>query len=198
MTDRLSAVGRDALAVAIGEHRRGVRDPDPRIDEYIRGSAGLGWTTADATFKSIVPYTRNGQFEWCGAFAAFAWGSVGLDARVRHKRLASCYRLSRWGRGIALAELRPGDIAVVSGVDAPAWGSHVVLVERVRGDGLIDTVEGNATGRLGDGSIGEGVVRRTRPVVPTAAGRCPATGLPSRAVVRFAYRPTIEDLGGPR
>lgn len=197
--DRLAAAGREVVAVALAEWRRVVRDPSPRIDEYIRGEKGLAWPTADATFRRPdAPYERDGQFEWCGAFAAHCWGVAGVSRPLRYRHFASCNRLSRSPLDrVPLAELRPGDVLVVGEPGGRPWGSHVTIVERVDG-GLAHTIEGNARGLLGDGSIGEGVVRRTRPVVPTAAGRCPATGLPSRAVVRFAYRPTLDDLGGPR
>ena len=42
----------------------------PLIDQMIRSEAGLGWSWVDA------PYNRN--FEWCGAFASYAWRAAGV------------------------------------------------------------------------------------------------------------------------
>lgn len=59
--------------------------------------------------------------------------------------------------------LRPGVVATIAtreyGDVRDRVGGHYVIVEHVR-DGRVDTVEGNAFGELGDGSWGEGVVRR--------------------------------------
>jgi hypothetical protein len=163
------------IEVALEEHSRCIRDDQSgarRIDTYIR--EGLGWTWT----KRYRPQ----RFEWCGAAVAFWWLWAGLSHKVRRKHLASCYRLWRWsGKGkpnerrIAPEDLQPGDIAVVGPEPAPRdaprserkarpkWGRHIVLVHRVHED-HIDTVEGNAHGRLGDGTRGEGVVRCERPL----------------------------------
>jgi hypothetical protein len=65
------------------------------IDGFIRGVQGLGWSWEP-------PYVRDGEFEWCGAFAAWAWGQVGLGANWRTNFLASTYRLDRFGRYLRL------------------------------------------------------------------------------------------------
>jgi hypothetical protein len=181
----LTRAGLAAVVTARIELAAVVRDPSPRIDRYIRGPSGLGWPTADATFKTVVPYTRNGQFEWCGAFVAHCWGIAGLRAEARREYLASCYRLHQWtGRAIPLANLRPGDILVLASARSPRWGSHIALVDRVDG-GIAHTIEGNAHGLLGDGTRGEGVVACERPLVATPGAAFTA---------RFAYRPLAEDL----
>ena len=59
------------------------------------------------------PYERNGDFAWCGAFAAYCWSSLKLD--IRKRTFPSTYRLWRdWqSRRIPTAGMRPGDIVVV-------------------------------------------------------------------------------------
>lgn len=91
---------------------------------------------------------------------------------------ASTYRLMRLcaenpaRRILRAVDLRPGDVAVVGRVGRRAWGEHIVIVETPLKAGLIGTIEGNATGKLGAGrGTGEGVVRRTRPEVPTVSVR---------------------------
>lgn len=196
--DRLVDAGFAAVLAARIELGRVVRDPSPRIDDYIRGPSGLGWPTADASFKAVEPYTRDGMFQWCGGFVAHCWGAAGLSADVRRERLASCYRLTLWhgatgSRRIDLDELRAGDILVVGAPRSPR-GSHICLVERVEGD-IVHTIEGNATGRLGDGTVGEGVVERTRPLRAMPGATCPISGLPhGRVCARRAYRPHLADL----
>jgi hypothetical protein len=73
-----------------------------------------------------------------------------------------------------------------------AWGSHVCIVMHTLGD-LIYTVEGNARGKLGDGTVGAGVIMRTRPHFQTR-GRCPVSGLPQSQWAHAAYRPTAAML----
>lgn len=195
-----------ALDWAIQEWGRVVREPAPGrprgahlIDGYIRGALGLGWPSAATGPGDSQAYERNGQFEWCGAFAARAWGAAGLDAEVRRLRLPSTYRLgsteARHGPPllrVPLDRLQPGDVLVVTD-GRKAWGTHVTLVQAVRpSEGLVFTVEGNARGKLGDGSVGEGVVLRTRPLAQGAAAgqRCPVSGLPQSLWAQVAYRPT--------
>lgn len=91
-----------ALNCAIEEWSRGITEPTrgaqngaERIDAYIRGAQGLGWPSAALTPKDSTAYTRNGQFQWCGAFAAWCLGAGGLERGVRKSRLPSTYRLRR-------------------------------------------------------------------------------------------------------
>jgi hypothetical protein len=60
------------------------------IDGMIRSDAGLHWSWIDA------PYS--GNFEWCGAFASYAWRAAGLALRWRYTYFASTFRLDCWGR----------------------------------------------------------------------------------------------------
>lgn len=209
----MSAVtpGGAAIDVAVHEWGRVVREPAPgrpreaaRIDGYIRGPLGLGWPSAATGPDDSQAYERNGQFEWCGAFAARCWGAAGLDAEVRRLRFPSTYRLgsteAKHGPPllrVPLDRLQPGDVLVVTDGRKP-WGAHVTLVQSVQAaEGLAYTIEGNARGKLGDGSLGEGVVVRTRPLAHGAGGLvCPVSGLPQSMWALVAYRPTPSMLAG--
>jgi hypothetical protein len=65
-------------------------ESQPLIEQMIRGEAGLGWSWVDP------PYQRN--FEWCGAFASYAWRAAGLALPWRYTYFASTFRLDCWGR----------------------------------------------------------------------------------------------------
>jgi len=56
-----------------------------RIQGFI--SHGLWWGDV---------YTGDGDFEWCGAFAAACWGVAGLKLEVRKDWFASTYRLNNY------------------------------------------------------------------------------------------------------
>jgi hypothetical protein len=202
--------GAVVLAVAQAEWERCVREPRGdvnRVDEYIRGEFGLGWGTADAiNWKANTPYTRNGMFQWCGAFAAFCWGHSGLLAAIRSKKLASTVRLYNWCQGTdrtvsVPGDLRPGDIVIVTR-GKKKQGEHICIVERVDLDAkLVHTIEGNARGRGPDGEVFEGVIKRTRPWSVGAGGfgrrakmTCPVSGLKQTSEIVWAYRPGAEDL----
>ena len=59
--------------------------------------------------------------------------------------------------------MAPGDIVVVYAAKRSKQGDHITIcVEAPDTDGAFKTVEGNAHGTLGDGSHGEGVIRRDR------------------------------------
>jgi hypothetical protein len=183
---------------ALGEWGLDVHEPPgpnwQRIDAYIRGAEGLGWPSAAlAGSKDSREYTRDGQFQWCGAFAAWAWG-LKLTAAIRRHHLASTYRLHVWSaetaRRLKPEELTPGDIAVVGpvGPKTKAWGAHVVLVTappRIhKGSLSVETVEGNAVGRGPGGGRFQGVIRHVRPF-----------GSPEPKVYRvlFGVRPLLAD-----
>ena len=128
--------GKQAVDIARREWALDVREPvtgvgpfgADRIDAYIRGPFGLTWGGADVSdLSDPVPYTRDGQFEWCGAFAAWVLGQVGLSRTVRKRHLASTYRLFQWSkdnaRRIPLNQIQPGDIVVVGPANDPI-GKH--------------------------------------------------------------------------
>lgn len=183
-----------------------------QIDDFIRGDYGLGWSTADAiNWTPHQPYTHNGQFQWCGAFAAYCWGHAGLKASIRKTDMASTWRLYKWaglngsdpsGRVVTMpGDLLPGDILVVSR-GKKKQGEHICLVERVDHEAkLIHTIEGNARGVGPDGTVYEGVVKRTRPWPKSKGGlgrranmRCPVSGLSQTYEGIWAYRPLDDDL----
>lgn len=184
----------EAWDLDVREPKRGRLRGAEIIDGYIRGAEGLSWGSADRDrLGEPVPYTKNNQFHWCGAFAAWAWGPW-VKPRLRHKHFASTFWLYKWSKGtprwIPLDDLQPGDVLIVGNRKrkrnrSPWWGAHIALVERVEGD-TIYTIEGNAKGRMPDGSRDEGVVRCERPIRHTP-------GLTAYYAM-FAVRPLPEDL----
>jgi hypothetical protein len=147
----------EAIKRAEAEWEMIVKEPDARIDDYIRSRDGIGWTWEK-------PYTANRQFAWCGAFAAWCWSSVRFS--IRQKIFPSCYRLySKWGnsaRHIEIDQMQPGDIVVVYTSKRSAQGDHITLCVEAPCDGSFKTIEGNAFGTSGDGTRAEGVVKNTR------------------------------------
>lgn len=205
MNTDLAAAGQLALDTALATWRRRIVDPPRRslhdpayeddraaIDAMIRARAGLGWARCSTLRRE---YRRDGDYEWCGAFAATCWRAAGLDPELARVYWSSTYRLDRYGsRRIAFGspgELRlrkrlpgdgrgffrmtpemtsedverwgprAGDVLLVDTVGGWSYGHHVTLVERVEG-ATAYTVEGNATGTGPDGTIYQGVIRRTR------------------------------------
>lgn len=91
-------VGGKALGLALSLWEMGIIDPkrgatspvsvDSRnhIQAFIR--EGLEWGDT---------YTGDGDFEWCGAFAAYCWAFVGLKSLWRKDFWASTYRLNAYG-----------------------------------------------------------------------------------------------------
>lgn len=64
------------------------------INDIIKSERhGLGWPTVSVATKD---YRWDGDFEWCGAFAAFCWDIV--DLNIRKHYYASTYRLFRYAR----------------------------------------------------------------------------------------------------
>lgn len=192
--------GERVLQAAHREWLRGVAEPGTSgmpngaaiIDDYIRGPLGLGWNTADVkTWKPGVPYTRNGQFAWCGAFAARCWAAAGLKLALRQKHLAGTGRLYRWAKSdggarfVPPGELRPGDIAVV-GPDGSGDGEHITIVDAVNA-GTISTYEGNAHGIGIDGLRYEGVIVSKRPFADQPLPK-------AKYRVLYGVRPLDEDL----
>jgi hypothetical protein len=149
----------EALKRGQAEWELNVKDPSKRINAYIRTSEGIAWGWEKE-------YTKNGQFAWCGAFAAYCWG-MSVKKTIRQKIFPSCYRLySNWGstsRSIDHDKMMPGDIVVVYSAKRAKQGDHITIcVEPPSSCGDFKTVEGNAYGTLGDDSYGEGVIKRER------------------------------------
>ena len=107
--DRLTAAGERAAGEAYALWTTVITDPPhgatgqavqfslSRIDEMIRGEqtklkravTGLGWTWR-------APYRGDGDYQWCGAFAARCWEAAGLLLAHRRHWWSSTYRLDRW------------------------------------------------------------------------------------------------------
>lgn len=83
------------IDTAQAEWARDIRDsrkyPDSmaRIDEYIRTDVGLLWSW-------LPPYAKDGDYQWCGAFAAVCWRAAGLHQEIAKYAFSSTYRLDRW------------------------------------------------------------------------------------------------------
>jgi len=136
-----------------------------RILTYI--NEGLSWPRPHYTNSADFD---QGGFEWCGAFVAFAYKHLKQEIRAKH--MASTYRLHAFckntPRAVPLSKIQPGDVLVVGSSHSKPWGAHITLVHSVdTARSLAHTYEGNATGTLGDGSRGEGVVSHSRPLAPT-------------------------------
>ena len=126
-----------------------------QIDTYIRSVQGLGWSWEK-------PYTKDGQFEWCGAACAFFYQA--LRPNVRKKTLPSCYRLYRdWANtSRRVSTPQKGDICVVwTGKDRNKYGHHITLCVDAHDD-YIDTIEGNAKGLGCEDKTVIGVIKRSR------------------------------------
>ena len=158
-TPALSPQTRQALDRAYAEWERVVIDPDARVDTYCKSREGSGWSWQ-------ADYTKNGQYAWCGFFAAFCHTAVKFP--IRQKIFPSCYRLyqnwSKTSRCIDHSKVQPGDIVVVYSSKRALQGDHITLCidNSTINEGYITTIEGNAHGTLGDGEYGEGVIKRER------------------------------------
>lgn len=147
------------------EWNRNVTEPgeggdSSRISYYINSKNCLGW--------SNVEYEKNGDFAWCGAFAAAVYG-VQVLYNIRYKIFSSCYRFyDNWkntSRYQQKENILPGDIVIVFTSDdrKPFWGNHITIA-RTSPDqnGDFHTTEGNAHGVNPEQKWVEGVVKRTR------------------------------------
>jgi hypothetical protein len=168
--------------IAQAEWARGVYEPPHgdwrRINDYIQ--QGLGWAWRRT-------YTKNRQFEWCGAFAS--WCYPGVQAPLRKAHFASTYRLYRWARGNARwvepASIAAGDIVIVGEPgQTRRWGQHICIAMGPLADGAVSTTEGNAVGIAPDGRRREGVVRCVRRIDG-----------PGKRIM-YAVRPLPEDYDG--
>ena len=154
--------GNAVLAAALAEWKSIVREPPAgspdRIREYLRA---CGFSRPD-------DYDANGDAEWCGAFAAWCYGQVGLKPLIRKKHIASTYRLWVWSkdnaRRVPVREIQVGDIVVI-GPEGDADGAHVTIASTaLKPDGTFETYEGNAGGKKPDGTRHEGVIKAVRSI----------------------------------
>ena len=171
ITDRRvypSEQSRHAIERAEAEWARNVTEPEykgdwQRINTYIKSREGLGWGWQP-------DYTKNGEFAWCGAFAAFCYGDH-LTFPIRHKIMASCLRMwNAWGKTSRCRDgedPQPGDIVVIFNDlsnKSDVQGNHITLCVELPNDlGLFSTIEGNAKGQTPKGRA-EGVIKRQRDV----------------------------------
>jgi hypothetical protein len=65
------------------------------IDSIIRTPIGIGWTWEDEYRANT---SGQGNFEWCGAAAGYAWRKAGLKLSVAKDFFPSTYRLDRYAR----------------------------------------------------------------------------------------------------
>lgn len=163
-----------AVETALDEWDQIVKEPPgegwERIDGYIRDDLGLGWASADASnLSEPIPYTKNGQFAWCGAFQAWCWGNAGLRKDIRYSSMASLYRIHKFAHGtkrfINPEDIKRGDVVCMGEVDGPDHGQHMAMALADFRDDYVITLEGNAHGEGPYGDYCEGVVQRQRPVL---------------------------------
>ena len=154
-----------------------------RILEYIKT---VGW---NLDFYTNSGSLKAGGFQWCGAFMAYCFKSVGLKKEIRVKTCPSTYRLYRdfqgTPRSIDLNDIQAGDVVVVGKKGSRAWGSHITIVTEVE-ETHVQTIEGNAHGISGGGQWMEGVIKRKRPFKKHAKK--------GESYVQFAYRFLDEDF----
>ncbi len=154
----LDAMARAEYELSLNVTEPGLGGDSDRITTYIKSVAGIGWAWEK-------DYKKNGQFAWCGAFAAFCFSKVQFN--MRQKIFPSCYRLYNNFNNTSrrVGKVRPGDIVTVftSKDKTPTYGNHIVIAMSLPNvDGDFDTIEGNAKGYGPDGEWREGVSKRTR------------------------------------
>lgn len=191
ITDQVAQAALDATLRAEGEWELDVTEPGlggahgaDRINVYISGSDGLQWPDANMKKDGANPYEKNGDFAWCGAFAAYCWAI--LKPSIRKSTFPSTYRLWRdWqSRRIPASNMRAGDIVVVWNDSATAedrekkpYGQHITICRQPGADSYT-TWEGNARATGPDGRYREGVGTREREL----------------SNVAVVYRPQASDL----
>jgi hypothetical protein len=169
-TDRLALAGRKAIERALAMWQSDVYDPRKDdysaegtlckniIDKFIRAPHALDWSWES-------PYSGDGDFQWCGAFAAYCWGPE-IKQQIRQTYFSSTLRLDRYasyrsyngepntGKGRMYVKLdenstpddvpdvRPGDILIIGpsrdprlGASWHDYGNHICLVEDFSRDG---------------------------------------------------------------
>ncbi len=108
VVDPLEAAGKTALAAALDAWQRRIVDPPRRtlgdpswdddrafIDSIIRTKAGLNWPRCS---NEVGAYRFDGDYEWCGAFAAYCWRAAGIDPVLAEVLFSSTYRLDHFGK----------------------------------------------------------------------------------------------------
>jgi hypothetical protein len=215
-SEQLSAAGVRAIASSHAYWLKDIVDPKAsdtspdakrccaEIDTMIRAATCLNWYWEPA-------YAGDGQFEWCGAFAASCW--PGIKRSIRQTFFASTYRLDRYARYMPVgndpnpkpasgpyrlivdlgetstpASLtftpRPGDLLLIG--PKAGYGQHICVVESFdAATCMFSTYEGNGTGKGPNGEIQQGVVRGQRRL----------GGVAGQWMARRLIRPAPSDLG---
>lgn len=137
------------------------------ISYYIKSLSALGWSWEE-------DYIKNGQFAWCGAFAAAVFGDD-VHLNTRKTTFPSCYRMNRdWSNSSRVQEkenIEAGDLITVYTSDerSPSYGNHIVIARTAPDKfGDFHTIEGNAHGVGPDQKWREGVSKRTRNISDVA------------------------------
>jgi len=167
----------DLVHVAQEEWERPVRDfdagqePTPDLIERYFEDLGWQWFLDQYSDGTYTEQWRDKPFQsWCGLFVGWCGRQVAdgpLKESVASGPLASTAKLvdgSRWDsapREPGLQELRAGDIITVGDYNR-GLGSHIALVAGRPVNQRVPTIEGNASGLLGDGQTGEGVIKGKR------------------------------------
>lgn len=177
------------LACAISEWERVVdcrKDAD-RITQYFR-DCGWQWHLDEhsgGVFDEDVR-RKTPHLEYCGIFLGWCGLYLGLHMPggqclpvalrepIAYYVLPSTARAAshaKWSQAGSLApervhpeDVRRGDIVTMHTSRGLPYGDHYAIVVERKGD-MIETIEANASGTLGDGSSGRGVVRRHRELV---------------------------------
>jgi len=127
----LKQAGERALERAIAAWKRDIIDPPGQslrdssfdsdraeIDGYIRNAVLLG----GVQYPKIFRYSKDGDYEWCGAFAAHCWEPF-IHTELRQLYFPSTYRLDCFGRYVAGFQT-PNAQAVAKKYPRPADGAR--------------------------------------------------------------------------
>lgn len=130
------------------------------------GGAHLAEVSTNGIFDDSKREDDRGQY--CGLFIAHA-GLGLIKPDINYFCLPSTARMNsvaQWKKtgaempkNIAYSHIQPGDIITVG--TSKSYGTHFALVVGKKGD-LLDTVEANHRGLLGNGKQGRGVVKQAR------------------------------------
>lgn len=163
-----------------------------QINKFLEIAAGeVGYIEGPA--DNETKYQKANQ-PWCGAFVNWAAKQAKIkipDCTYTPAGAAAFAKAKRW-QDAATAEPRPGDIAFF---DFPADGidriSHVGIVEKVKENGCVITIEGNtAPDNKGDQRNGGQVARKERAYKAKNRGKLK----PSLPVFIVGFgRPTIKE-----
>lgn len=135
-----------------------------QLDKFLEVAAGeVGYIEGPA--DNQTKYQKTNQ-PWCGAFVNWVAKQAGVkipDCTYTPAGAKAFAEAKRW-QGIAEAEPMPGDLVFF---DFPNDGfdriSHIGIVERVKKNGIIVTIEGNtAPDTKGDQRNGGQVARKIR------------------------------------